>query len=99
MPNLPDDVVRNYLRGALENLIPKIRRNYKVAIPVYYVQEQRMQLLLPFNSATNANDVSCFLVERDDALRTYRIKTIFDLDQAYFSARLITRPDRDWLNP
>jgi hypothetical protein len=21
------------------------------------------------------------------------------LDQAYFSARLITRPDKDWLNP
>ena len=99
MPNFPDEVVRNYLRGALENLIPKIRRNYKVAIPVFYVEEQRMQLLLPFSSASNVNEVSCFLVERDDALRTYRIKTIFDLDHAYFSARLITRPDRDWLNP
>jgi hypothetical protein len=99
LPNVGDDVVRNYLRGALENLIPKIRRNYKVAIPVYYVEEKRMQMLLPFNSASNANEVSCFLVERDDALRTYRIKTIFDLDHAYFSARLITRPDRDWLNP
>lgn len=99
MPDFSDDVVRNYLRGALENLVPKIRRNYKVAIPVFYVEEQRMQLLLPFNSASNANEVSCFLVERDDALRTYRIKTIFDLDHAYFSARLITRPDRDWLNP
>lgn len=99
MPNFSDDVVRNYLRGALENLIPKIRRNYKVAIPVFYVEEQRMQLLLPFSSASNVNEVSCFLVERDDDLRTYRIKTIFDLDHAYFSARLITRPDRDWLNP
>lgn len=99
LPNAPDEVVRNYLRGALENVIPKIRRNYKVAIPVYYVEEKRMQILLPFNSASNANDVSCFLVERDDTLRMYRIKTIFDLDHAYFAARLITRPDRDWLNP
>ncbi|MBN8632900.1 MAG: DUF3825 domain-containing protein [Rhodobacterales bacterium] len=99
MPNFPDEVVRNYLRGALENLIPKIRRNYKVAIPVFYVEEQRMQLLLPFSSASNVSEVSCFLVERDDQLRSYRIKTIFDLDHAYFSARLITRPDKDWLNP
>jgi hypothetical protein len=99
LPNANDEQVHNYLRGALENLIPKIRRNYKVAIPVYYVEEKRMQILLPFNSAGNANDVSCFLVERDDALQMYRIKTIFDLDHAYFSARLITRPDRDWLNP
>jgi hypothetical protein len=99
LPNAPDEVVRNYLRGAIENLIPKIKRNYKVAIPVYYVEEKRMQLLLPFFSASNANDISCFLVERDDSTRCYRLKTIFDLDQAYFSARLITRPDREWLNP
>jgi hypothetical protein len=99
LPNAPDEVVRNYLRGAMENLIPKIRRNYKIAIPVYYVEERRMQLLLPFHSASNVNDTSCFLVERDDTLKMYRLKTIFDLDQAYFSARLITRPDKDWLNP
>ncbi|MEB3047370.1 DUF3825 domain-containing protein [Rhizobium mulingense] len=61
LPNVSDEVVRNYLRGAIENIIPKIRRNYKVAIPVYYVEERRMQLLLPFQSA-NASDVSCFLI-------------------------------------
>jgi hypothetical protein len=99
MPNAPDDVVRTYLRGALGDLIPKIKRNYKVAIPVWYVEERRMQLLLPFVSVSDANDVSCFLVERDDGNRSYQLKTIFDLDQAYFSARLITRPDREWLNP
>ena len=94
-----DEVVRNYLRGAIENLVPKIRRNYKVAIPVYYVEEKRMQLLLPFVSASDSNDVSCFLVERDDENKSYHLKTVFDLDQAYFSARLITRPDREWLDP
>jgi hypothetical protein len=99
LPKASEEVVRNYLRGAIENLIPKITRNYKIAIPVYYVEERRMQLLLPFVSATDSNDVSCFLVEREDANHCYRLKTIFDLDQAYFSARLITRPDKDWLNP
>jgi uncharacterized protein DUF3825 len=99
LPNALDEVIRNYLRGALENLIPKIMRNYEIAIPVYYVEEKRMQLLLPFVSASDSNDVSCFLVEREDENRRYRVKTIFDLDQAYFSARLITRPDKEWLNP
>ena len=99
LPNASDEVVRNYLRGALENLVPKIRRNYKVAIPVWYVEEKRMQLLLPFVSASNSNEVSCFLVQRDDAEKSYRLKTIFDLDHAYFSARLITRPDKEWLDP
>jgi hypothetical protein len=99
LPHVSDEVVRNYLRGTLENLVPKIRRNYKVAIPVFYVEEKRMQLLLPFMSASNQNDVSCFVVDRNDVSTTYTLKTIFDLDQAYFSARLITRPDRDWLDP
>jgi hypothetical protein len=97
-PDATDESVRNYLRGAIENLIPKIRRNYKTAIPVYYVAEGRMQLLLPFHSS-NPSDISCFLVERDDANQCYSIKTILDMDQAYFNARLITRPDKEWLNP
>lgn len=98
MPNATDEVVKNYLRGVIENLVPKIRRNYKIAIPVYYVEDKRMQLLLPFVPAWG-DETSCFLIDRDDKLKTYRLKTIFDLDQAYFSARLITRPDKDWLNP
>ena len=97
-PDASDESVRNYLRGAIENLIPKIRRNYKTAIPVYYVEERRMQLLLPFHSS-NGRDVACFLVERDDQNQCYKIKTILDMDQAYFAARLITRPDKEWLNP
>jgi len=93
-----DESVRNYLRGALENLIPKIRRNYKTAIPMYYIEEKRMQLLLPFISS-NGKDIACFLVDRDDVNRCYHIKTILDLDKAYFAARLLTRPDKEWLNP
>ena len=100
LPGASDEAIKNYLRGAIENLIPKVMRNYKVAIPVYYVEEKRMQLLLPFVCASgNPDDCSAFLIERDDAQHRYRLKTIFDLDQAYFSARLITRPDKEWLNP
>jgi hypothetical protein len=93
-----DESVRNYLRGSIENLIPKIRRNYKTAIPMYYIENKRMQLLLPFISS-NGRDMACFLVDRDDLNRCYHIKTILDLDKAYFAARLITRPDKEWLNP
>jgi hypothetical protein len=99
LQHAPDEVVRNYLRGALENLVPKIKRSYKIAIPVYYVEEKRMQMLLPFHSANNLNDISCFVVDRDDTGKAYRLKTIYDLDQAFFSARLLTRPDKEWLNP
>jgi Domain of unknown function (DUF3825) len=35
LPNAPDEGIRNYLRGTIDGLVPKIRRNYKVAIPVF----------------------------------------------------------------
>jgi len=69
-----------------------------MAIPVWYVAERRMQLLLPFYSANSA-DVSCFLVDRDDKMKSYCLKTIFDLDQAYFSAVLPSRVAGLTMNP
>lgn len=98
MIEAPDEVVKIYLTGVLSGLIPKIKRNYKVAIPIYYVQEKKMQLLLPF-PAVSGDKYSAFLVERDDSTKSYILKTILDMDHAYFAARLITRPDEFWLKP
>lgn len=97
MSQMSDEIIKCYLNGVLKNLIPKIQRNYKVAIPVYYVDARKMQLLLPF--PTMDGTTSAFLVDRDDERRRYTLKTILDMDQAYFAARLITRPDEDWLKP
>ena len=57
-----------------------------------------MQLLLPFPAVTG-DTYSAFLVERDDERKRYVLKTILDMDHAYFAARLITRPDEYWLKP
>jgi len=93
-----DEAVRNYLRGTIDALLPKIRRNYKTAIPMYYIEVGRMQLLLPFVSYSG-RDVACLLVERNDEHRCYTVRTVLDMDQAFFAARLLTRPDKEWLNP
>jgi len=55
--------------------------------------------LLPLN-LTDENEADLALVaERDKHNLLYRIKTALTMDMAYVDARLITRPDRDWLNP
>ena len=97
-PDATEELVNNYIRGAIENLVPKIKRNYKTAIPMYYVEERRMQLLLPF-VAYNGRDTACLLMERDDTHQCYTVKTVLEMDQAFFAARLLTRPDKEWLNP
>jgi hypothetical protein len=85
------------LSGAIESLKSKVLRNYKVAIPHWY--EDKIQLLLPLN-LTDDNDADVALVVDKDKVRNiYRAKTILSMDMAYIDARLITRPDRDWLNP
>ena len=39
------------------------------------------------------------VADKDSERKIYRIKTALSMDMAYIDARLICRPDRDWLNP
>lgn len=85
------------IQGAMGLLKNKVNRNYKLAIPHWY--RGRIQLLLPLN-LTNEHEADLALVaERDQSASLYRIRTVLTMDMAYMDARLITRPDRDWLNP
>ena len=85
------------MQGSVQLLKEKIIRNYKTAIPHWY--RGKIQLLLPLN-LTSENEADLALVaERDQIKDLYRIRTALTMDMAYIDARLITRPDRDWLNP
>ena len=76
----------------------KIRRNYKLAIPFWY--HDKIQLLLPLNLHYSDGAADLALVaEKDESRKIYRIKTALTMDMAYVNARLIGKPDRDWLNP
>lgn len=85
------------ISGAIESLKSKVLRNYKVAIPHWY--EGRVQLLLPLNLTDDNNADVALVVDKDKDRNIYRAITILTMDLAYIDARLITRPDRDWLNP
>lgn len=85
------------IRGAVERLKDRVLRNYKIAIPHWY--EGRVQLLLPLNLTSDDKADLALVADRDKSTRLYRIRTILSMDMAYIDARLITRPDREWLNP
>ncbi len=85
------------IQGSIELLKEKIIRNYKIAIPHWY--RNRIQLLLPLNLTSDSEADLALVAERDESNHVYRIKTVLTMDMAYMDARLITRPDRDWLNP
>lgn len=85
------------IQGSVALLKEKIVRNYKIAIPHWY--GGKIQLLLPLNITNEMEADLALVAEKDPSKCLYRIKTVLTMDMAYVDARLITRPDRDWLNP
>jgi cold shock CspA family protein len=82
--------------------VERVRRNYKTAIPQFYrdgkSREGKMQLLLPVALLRRDHAELALAVDRLDS-GVYLGRTVLTLDWAYNNARLLTRPDTDWLKP
>lgn len=74
----------------------RTRWNYKTAIPQYFPREDSMSLLLPL-AITDDEHVDLALVVTRNPSGSYQGRTVFPLDWAYKNARLVCRPDSDWL--
>jgi hypothetical protein len=93
---------RMMLQGAVAEARKRVQMNYKVAIPQFYFGREgsepgRVQLLLPlyFNQPTQAD--LALVVEKDWSANAYRAFTVLPLDRAYSNARLIAKPETEWL--
>jgi Domain of unknown function (DUF3825) len=82
--------------------VERVRRNYKTAIPQFYRDSRsgtaKMQLLLPV-ALLRRDAVELALAVDRPTSSVYLGKTVLSLDWAYNNARLLTRPDTDWLRP
>ena len=76
----------------------RIRWNFKTAIPQYYPRFNSMSLLLPL-ALINDELVDIALVVTKNPSGSYQGRTILPLNWAYMNARLVCRPDSDWLLP
>lgn len=91
------------LRQAIQHAIFRVEQNYKTAIPQYYWPTRdekdpgKLQLLLPvcLEDVSRA-DLALSIDRLGDV---YRAATVLTLDMAYNNARLIARPDKEWLEP
>lgn len=79
----------------------RVARNYKTAIPQYYRSGGRgvgsLQLLVPLCLVKPDRVDLALAVEKINGV--YRGNTVLTVDMAYTHARLITRPDTEWLRP
>ncbi|MFD0702999.1 DUF3825 domain-containing protein [Slackia equolifaciens] len=88
--------VRARLNEAVETAKKRVRWNFKTAIPSYYPRGNTMSLLLPICLMDDEVADAALVVQLMPS-GNYQGQTILTMRQAYTNARLICRPDSDWL--
>lgn len=88
--------IKNRFADSLSLALKRIQWNFKTAIPMYYPYNNKMSLLLPL-SLIDDEVIDLALVTEKTKSGSYLGHTILPLAWAYSNARLITRPDSDWL--
>ena len=89
--------IMNRVKDAVDLSVKRVGWNFKTAVPQYYPRVRRLQLLLPINLISDEEADMALAVERTPS-GSYLGHTVLALDWAYKNARLICRPDSDWLS-
>lgn len=89
-------MIKNRLNDSLDLSLKRVGWNYKTAIPMYYPKKNKLSLLLPL-TLLDDEVIDLALVTELTQSGNYLGHTILPLEWAYNNARLITRPDSDWL--
>lgn len=90
--NKGKDYISALLKDAINLTLTRCKRNYRIAVPQYY--RQNITYLLP---VTLDNHLMSVAVEEING--RYRVNTVFTIDMAYRNARLLMKPEVDWLSP
>jgi len=99
---LPESIRDSFMKqqlfdGAIERAKKMIDANYKVAVPQYF--ENKIQLLIPIYLTNPKKPDLALVVTRDDEHMCYLGHTCLTTEWAYNNARLISKPDSEWLIP
>lgn len=88
--------ITNRFKDALELSLKRIEWNFKTAIPMYYPTLNKMSILLPLALVDDEKVDIALVVEKTES-GNYLGHTILPFEWAYSNARLVCRPDSDWL--
>ena len=85
------------MEGALDRARKRAEYSFRTGVPSFYPTINKIQMLLPL-CLTNEDEPDCALVMAKDTWGGYEGMTILTLRMAYNNARLLCRPESDWLN-
>lgn len=100
LQRLPDsikhsDMPLETLEGVINNAVKRVIANYKLAVPHYY--NNKIQLMIPlYFGKSDIPDVALVL----DRMKGnyYQATTCLSMDMAYMDARIIAKPESNWLS-
>lgn len=93
---LQDDVMKKQLfDGALNTTKNMLAANYKIAVPQYY--RSKLQLLVPICLENPQKPDLALTCEKTPDKTKYLASTCLTLEMAYNNARLIAKPESNWL--
>lgn len=96
-PDVYDDLESTF-RNAVRKSVMRVSWNYRTAIPVYFPTYNAMSILLPLSFGANTKAEVALVVQKMSHMNRYIAPTILDLPKAYANARLVCKPESDWLN-
>lgn len=93
-------VYRSLISGfkyAVELAVKRVKWNYKNAVPMFYPKTNTVNLLLPLCLVNDKTEDLALVVQKTPANK-YEGVTILPMDLAYADARVIARPNSEWLD-
>ena len=88
----------NRLDDAKELALKRVGWNFRTAVPAFYPRCDSMSLLLPLDLTEDGRPDVALVVEMTES-GAYLGQTVLTMRMAYTDARLVSRPDSDWLSP
>lgn len=97
---LPDSIKNSHrpldtLKGVVDTAVQRVIANYKLAVPHYYCNKIQLMIPLCFGE-TDKPDVALVLDKMKG--NYYQATTCLDMKMAYMDARLIAKPESNWLS-
>lgn len=97
-PNVVRQVM-NELKGAYDTTLTRCKANFRTATPQFF--KGGLQLLLPITLSPSTTPNLALTVEQEGQFPHihYRASTMLKMEWAYNNARLVAKPEADWLVP
>lgn len=95
--NSGDDNLRRQLEGSIQEVIKLVKTNYKVAIPQYFNGKTQLLLPLCLTPGSKEPDLALVLFKYSPTDTKYCARSCLTLEMAYTNARLIVKPQSEWL--